>query len=93
MRVDKAKVVDEVWDDARIASFLDKGPMGNESESFSRLLHAYRSMRGSDFARFMTEFKARGGDPSAKSSDGRTLLQLIERHERADEFKAILAQA
>ena len=34
MRADKQKVVDEVWDDERIRSFLDKGPMGNENHDF-----------------------------------------------------------
>ena len=93
MRADKAKVVDEVWDDARIESFLDKGPMGSEPEQFSQLLHAYRSMRPDDFARFLAAFAARGGDKHAQGNDGRTLLQVIERHEKASEFKELLQRA
>ena len=45
MRADKAKVINEIWDDARIDSFLNKGPMGDEPAGFSQLLFAYRSMR------------------------------------------------
>ena len=81
MRADKAKVVDEIWDEARIESFLNKGPMGDEPEQFSCLLNAYRGMRSEDFARFLEQFKARGGDANAQSKDGRTLLEIIEAHE------------
>ena len=90
MRADKEKVVDEVWDDARISSFLDKGPMGGEPLEFSQLLHAYRSMRPSDFGRFLDRFKANGGDVNAKSNDGRTLLEIIEHHDKSQEFKELL---
>ena len=91
MRPDKAKVVDEVWDDERIASFLDKGPMGDEAAEFSTLLHAYRSMRAEDFARFIEQFTQAGGRVDAKSNNGRTLAEVIERHAKAGPFKEILA--
>ena len=93
MRADKAKVVDEVWDDARIESFLHKGTMGDEPEQFSQLLHAYRSMRAHDFARFLEKFKALGGRVDAAGKDGRTLLQVISRHTKAGEFKTLLENA
>ena len=48
MRPDKTKVVDEIWDDERIDSFLSKQPMGDEPAEFSLLLNAYRSMRPAD---------------------------------------------
>ena len=91
MRPDKAKVVDEIWDEARIDSFLDKNPMGDESTEYSTLLNAYRSMRPEDFARFIAKFRARGGSIDAKSSDGRTLSQVIAKHEKAAPFQEILA--
>ena len=53
MRADKIKVIDEVWDDARIDSFLDKEPLGDEPADFSKLLNAYRSMRVEDFGIFL----------------------------------------
>ena len=91
MRPDKAKVVDEVWDDARIESFLDKGPMGDETEEFSVLLHAYRSMRAEDFAQFIDKFKAKGGRVDAKGKDGRTLSEVITLHAKSGPFQKILA--
>jgi len=91
MRPDKAKVVDETWDDARIESFLHKHPMGDEPAEYSMLLHAYRSMRPADFARFIEMFVARGGDVNTCSSAGRTLLEEIECHRKAQPFREILA--
>lgn len=91
MRPDKAKVVDEVWDDERIASFLDKGPMGDEAAEFSILLYAYRSMRAEDFARFIDKFKAGGGNVQAKDNAGRTLAEVIADHAKAGPFREILA--
>lgn len=91
MRPDKAKVVDEVWDDARIESFLDKGPMGDENAEFSVLLHAYRSMRAEDFALFIEKFKAKGGRVDAKGKDGRTLGEVIALHAKSKPFQEILA--
>ena len=91
MRPDKAIVVDEVWDDARIESFLNKSPMGDEaSVDYSALLNAYRSMRPDDFRRFIDKFIASGRDLHACSNAGLTLVQTIEGHRHAAPFKAIL---
>ena len=90
MRADKAKVVDEVWDDQRIQEFLDKAPLGSENPAFSQLLYAYRSMRAEDFARFIAAFEARGGDINTPSNAGLTLRQTIEPHRKAAPFLAIL---
>ena len=90
MRPDKAKVVDEVWDDERIASFLSKGAMGDTPEDHSRLLHAYRSMRVEDFARFLAQFKAQGGDPNALDQEGRTLAEIISSHAKSAPFIELL---
>jgi len=92
MRPDKAKVVDEVWDDARIDSFLDKGAMGDEPAEFSVLLNAYRSMRAEDFGRFLDKFTDRGGNVNARDRRGRTLLETIANHDKAEPFKALLKQ-
>ena len=91
MRPDKAKVVDEVWDDVRIESFLNKSPMGDEaSVDYSVLLNAYRSMRSDDFSRFIDKFIASGRDLDACSNAGLTLAQTIEGHRHAAPFNAIL---
>ena len=91
MRPDKQKVIDEVWDDERIESFLNKPAMGDEgSRDYSALLNAYRSMRPGDFDRFLTRFTALGRDLNAKSNDGQTLLELISEHRHGAEFRDIL---
>jgi hypothetical protein len=91
MRPDKAKVVDEVWDDARIESFLAKSPMGDEkSHDYSALLHAYRSMRPADFERFIRRFTALERDINAKSNDQQTLLATIAGHRHSASFREIL---
>ena len=90
MRPDKQKVVDEVWDDARIESFLQKGPMGDEPLDFSLLLHAYRSMRVDDFSRFIERFRAAGHDVNATSNSGQTLEEVIANHAKSAPFIALL---
>ncbi len=91
MRPDKQKVIDEVWDDERIESFLGKTPMGDEENpDYSVLLNAYRSMRPGDFERFIERFTALGRDLDAKSNDGQTLLALIADHRHSEPFRDIL---
>lgn len=92
MRADKAKVIDEVWDDERIRSFLDKPAMGQEPKPYSQLLFAYRSMRAEDFARFVDAFVEAGGDPRARNKEGLSLHEVIATHTRAKDFLAILQQ-
>ena len=90
MRPDKAKVVDEIWDEARIAEFLAKPPLGDEPRDFSALLYAYRSMRPDDFERFVELFLSAGRDVNERGTDGRTVLGVIEEHRKAAAFRDIL---
>ena len=90
MRADKAKVIDEIWDDARIDSFLDKQPLGDEPADYSQLLHAYRSMRVEDFEQFLHRYKDRGGNPAALNKDGIALADVIKNHQQAGPFMALL---
>ena len=93
MRPDKAKVSDEVFDDDRIRSFLDKSPLGAEpSADFSALLYAYRSMRANDFARFVEFFLADGRDLSARNRQGQTVADIIAEHRHGKDFLQVLAQ-
>ncbi|MEM1432885.1 MAG: PA4642 family protein [Pseudomonadota bacterium] len=93
MRPDKKKVIDEVWEDARVESFLTKGAFGAEDNvDFSALLHAYRSMRVDDFERFLAAFVAAGRDVNACNRKGETLLGVIAGHRRSAAFrKALMA--
>ena len=90
MRADKKKIIDEVWDDTRIDSFLDKEPMGDEPAAFSQLLNAYRSMRLADFEIFLQPFKAQGGDVSSTNNAGQTLCDIIQTHRKSASFIALL---
>lgn len=93
MKADKPKVVDEVWDDARVRAFLDKEPMGpRENAGFSKLLYAYRSMRPEDFSRFLTLYVAAGHDVNATDRHGRTLSEVISTHRQGREFREALAR-
>ena len=94
MRPDKAKVVDEIWDEDRIRGFLDKAPMGDEaSADYSALLYAYRSMRADDFAVFVSLFLGAGRDLDAKSNAGLSLLETIRDHRHGAAFRDILENA
>lgn len=90
MRADKIKVIDEVWDDARIDGFLDKEPLGDEPADFSKLLYAYRSMRFEDFSIFLQRYEARGGDKHASDKAGQTLSDIIKSHRQSAAFLALL---
>jgi hypothetical protein len=94
MRPDKAKVVDEIWDEERIRGFLDKTPMGDErSADYSALLYAYRSMRPADFEVFIDLYVAAGRDLNATSNQGATLFETIRDHRHAGPFCTILENA
>ena len=61
LRPDKKKIVDEVWDDLRVKSFLRKSPPELPGDpDFHVLLFAYQSMRAPDFGRFLQFFQDEG---------------------------------
>ena len=94
VRPDKQKVVDEVWDDARIRGFLDKAPLGaGVDPDFSALLYAYRSMRPEDFGVFIEYFTQAGRNLDARGEAGETLAESIADHRRAEPFRRILQDA
>lgn len=90
MRADKAKVINEIWDDARIESFLNKEPMGDEPAEFSQLLFAYRSMRVGDFELFLQRFKDAGGDINTTNKAGQRLRDIVASHQKSADFLALL---
>lgn len=94
MRPDKQKIVDEVWDDERVRSFLTKvGPDNGDSVDFHRLQTAYRSMRSEDFSRYLEFFVADGGDIAATDRRGRSLADRIRDHQQSGPFIAALTSA
>lgn len=86
-RRDKEKVIDEVWDDDRIRSFLDReAAAGGGHPDHVRLLGAYQGMRDGDFRRFLAMFVAAGGDLDAPDAGGRSLADVIVRHRHAGPY-------
>lgn len=80
MRKDKAKVLDEQWDDERVASFLEPRPGDGANADHRILLRAYQSMRDSDFSRFLPLFCAAKRDINATGPDSKTLLEEVSEH-------------
>ena len=99
MRSDKQKVIDEVWDDARIRSFLGKatpthfGKALEGDADFHLLLNAYYAMRANDFKRFIDYFIHEGHKVDAKNENGLTLADYLQRHRKATPFIDALKQA
>ena len=96
MRKDKQKVLDEVWDDDRVRSFLAKTVPNQSGEPFPGdpdfyvLRHAYQSMRADDFERFVEFYSADGRDLQARDGKGRTLADAIAGHANAGRFLELL---
>ena len=80
------QVVDEVWDDQRIRSFLERQPFDDQSADFYVLLKAYQGMRVEDFQRFIVFFIEAGRDVHARDGKGRTIIEIISKHRHACGF-------
>jgi len=93
MRKDKEKVLDEVWTEDRVRSFLDVKSYDGTDEDFHMLLKAYQSMRASDFELFVGFFCEQGRDLNATGRDGRTVLEIITTHRYGTEYADILRAA
>ena len=90
MRKDKEKVLDEVWTEDHVRSFLNVRPHDGTAEDFHILLKAYQSMRASDFKLFLTFFQNEARDINATGKDGRSVLDIISSHRHGAEYAEIL---
>jgi hypothetical protein len=93
MRKDKEKVLDEVWTDERVKSFLDVRPHDEVEEDFHMLLKAYQSMRAEDFGKFVGYFLADGRSLGSTNPAGESVLQIISEHRKSTDYAAILRGA
>lgn len=93
LKKDKEKVLDEVWTEERVASFLDLEAPADTNADYHTLLRAYQSMRASDFALFLGMFKDAGRDLNAQNDEGHTLMTLVKQHRHGAEFAEALSQA
>ena len=93
MKKDKQKVLDEVWTEDHVKSFLNARPHDGTDEDFHMLLKAYQSMRASDFELFVGFFTADGRSVNATDKQGRTVLGIISNHRHGADYAAILKAA
>jgi hypothetical protein len=93
MRKDKEKVIDEVWTEDHIRSFLGVRAHDGSDHDFHMLLKAYQSRRAADFELFVGFFVADGRNLAATGKDGRTVAEIIEEHRHGAEYADILRQA
>ncbi len=94
MKADKPKVVDEVFDDQRIRSFLFRDGTGpKDPGAFMILQRAYQGMRPGDFERFVREFVREGGNVDAHDSHGQTLADHLATHRYGKDFLETLLAA
>ena len=93
MRKDKEKVLDEVWTEDHVKSFLEVRPHDGSDENFHMLLKAYQSMRASDFELFVRFFLGENRDLNAAGKDGRTVMEIVSEHRYGAEYADILRSA
>ncbi len=93
MRKDKEKVLDEVWTEDHVKSFLNVRPHDGSDENFHMLLKAYQSMRASDFELFLSFFRGENRDVNATGVDGRTVLEIVSTHRLGVEYADMLRAA
>ena len=93
MRKDKEKVLDEVWTEDHVRSFLDVRSHDGSDDDFHMLLKAYQSMRASDFELFVQFFREQDRNVNAAGLDGRSVLDIISTHRHGAEYADILKTA
>ena len=93
MKKDKEKVLDEVWTEDHVKSFLQVRPHDGSDENFHMLLKAYQSMRADDFELFVGFFTAESRDVNATGMDGNSVLDIVKTHRLGVEYADILKAA
>jgi hypothetical protein len=92
MRKDKEKVLDEVWTEDHVKSFLNVRSHDNTDEDFHMLLKAYQSMRVEDFELFLGFFRGENRNINATGQDGRSVLAIVGEHRLGAEYAEILSE-
>ena len=90
LKKDKEKVLDEVWTEERVRSFLDIQAPAGENADFHALISAYRSMRLENFEQFLDFFAQAQRDINAKGSEGKTALEIISSHRKGTPYAAAI---
>lgn len=92
LKKDKEKVLGEVFDEARVKSFLNVPKRDGISHDYDILEKAYRGMKAENFKTFVTFFKDAGYDVNAKNTEEKTFLQVINEHDHAGEYTTLLKE-
>ncbi len=93
MKKDKVKVIDDVWTEDHIRTFLTVRPHDNSDQNFHMLLKAYQSMRAEDFKLFVDFFRAEDRQVNATGLDGRSVLDIVLEHRHGTDYADILRAA
>lgn len=93
LRKDKEKVLGEIFDDARIATFMDFPAPAGVNPDYHLLEKAYRGMRGENFSTFVKLFLEAGKNLNATGPEGKTFLQVVKTHRNGEEYAQALAAA
>jgi hypothetical protein len=93
LKKDKEKVLDEVWTEARVESFLHVEPPAGVDRDFHRLHKAYQSMRADNFDSFVAMFIADNGNINATNPEGETVLAIASQHRNSEFQVAVLTSA
>ena len=93
LKKDKQKVLDAVWTQEHIQSFLELQPPQGECADFHRLLRAYQSMRAHDFEDFIRYFVQAGGNLQAVSLQNQLITDIIQKHRHGQAYLDILKAA
>lgn len=91
LKKDKVQVIGEVFDAARLRSFLDYRPPAGVDPDYHVLEKAYRGMGAENFADFLALFIAAGRNLHATNPAGQTLAEVIRNQRHAEPYLAALA--
>tara|TARA_B110000046_G_scaffold185791_1_gene229345 strand:+ start:556 stop:852 length:297 start_codon:yes stop_codon:yes gene_type:complete len=93
LKKDKQKVLGEVFDDARVKSFLEYQAPSGVSTDFHLLEKAYRGMNIDNFMTFLAFFKKAGYDLAATNPEGKTLKDIAGEHGHGKAYVQALTTA
>ena len=89
---DKEKVLDEVWTEDRVISFLDLSAPAGVNADYHVLYNAYKNMRLENFEQFLGFYKDAGRNFNVADSNGKALIDLIKEHKKSAAYADALAK-
>lgn len=89
---DKAEILDEVWTEERVRSFLDLIPPLGINADFHALYTAYKCMRLDNFEEFVDFFAQANRHFDATNQNGETVLDIIKQHRQGSDYATVLEQ-